>query len=60
MKFAQARQLHNGDEITIKETGEIVQVITAYTDYVGDKLEVFVEVYSGELGYTKLSHREIA
>lgn len=59
MTFKEAKQLHNGDEITIKETGEIVTVISVYTDYVGDKLKAFVEVYSSDYGYTTLSHTEI-
>ena len=38
---------------------KIVTVISVYTDYVGDKLKAFVEVYSSDYGYTTLSHTEI-
>lgn len=30
MTFAEAKKLHNEDEVTIKETGEIVTVLQAY------------------------------
>ena len=59
MTLAQAKQLHNEDEVTIKETGEIVTVITAYTELINGKEKAFVEVCSGKLGYTKLMHDEI-
>ena len=59
MTFKKAKQLHNGDEVTIKETGEIVTVISAYTDYVGSKPKVFVEACLRDYGYTTLSHAEI-
>ena len=46
-------------KVKIKETGEIVTVISAYTDYVGNKLKAFVDVCSRDSGYTILSHTEI-
>ena len=30
MKYADAKKLHNGDEVTVKETNEILTVIQAY------------------------------
>lgn len=30
MKFADAQQLHNEDEVTIKETGQVLRVLNAY------------------------------
>lgn len=59
MTFRDARKLHNGDEVTIKETGEVVDVIYAFADYDGDKRKVFVEVYSYNHGFITLSHLEI-
>ena len=59
MTFKKARQLHNGDEVIVKETGEIATVISAYTNYVGNKPKVFVETRLMDYGYTTLSHTEI-
>lgn len=30
MTYANAKKLHNGDEVTVKETGEVLMVIQAY------------------------------
>jgi hypothetical protein len=30
MKYRYAKQLHNGDEVTIKETGAVLTVVEAY------------------------------
>ena len=30
MKYVDARKLHNEDEVTVKETGEVLTVIDAY------------------------------
>ena len=54
MLYRYAKQLHNHDEITIKETGEIVEVIS--TD-VYEK-DVFVYAMTKD-GYIKLNHRQI-
>ena len=58
MTFKEAKKLHNGDEVVIKATNEIVEVISAYTDVVADKIKVFVDVCSSDCGFTTLSHEE--
>lgn len=59
MTFRKAKKLHKGDEVTIKRTGEIVTIISAYTDYVGNKLKVIIETCSSNYGYITLLHTEI-
>jgi hypothetical protein len=60
MTFRQAKKLHNEDEVTIKETGEVVEVITAYTEPDSNgKPAAWVEVCSPIYGYVKLHHAEI-
>lgn len=55
MKYEQAKNLHNHDELTIKETGEITEVINTEVD----EKNVFIYAMTNENGYTKLHHKEI-
>ena len=59
MNLRSAKKLHNGDEVTIKETGEIVTVISAYTEFAFGQEMAFVDVCSRDRGFVTLSHREI-
>ena len=59
MRFREAKKLHNGDEVTIKATNEVVEVISAYTETVGENVKVFVDVCSSDCGFTTLSHEEM-
>lgn len=54
MLYKYAKQLHNHDEIIVKETGEIVNVIS--TEVL--KKDVFIYAMTRD-GYTKLHHRQI-
>lgn len=54
MVYDFAKKLHNGDEIKVKETGEITQVINT------EIFEKDVFVYAmTQNGYSKLHHKEI-
>lgn len=59
MTIRQAEKLHNEDEVTIKKTGEVVTVLSAYTDVVEGKKTVFIEACSKRDGFMVLSHKEI-
>lgn len=58
MRYANARRLHNGDEVTIKDTGEVVRVIEIEDIPSLRGVHVFVE--SPLLGYIKLYHKWVA
>lgn len=55
MKFEQAKQLHNTDEVMIKSTGEVVKVVN--TEIKEGLVLVYVNTQSD--GYTVLTHKEI-
>lgn len=57
MKYINAKKLHNGDEIIIKETGETVIVIDA--DIRENEKQVIVYAQTSHLGYTGLRHSDI-
>ena len=59
MTFRKAKKLHNGDEVIIKKTGEVVEVISAYTNVVCGKVKLFVDVCARDCGFITLSHEEI-
>lgn len=55
MQYKFAKQLHNGDEVIIKKTGEITKVISAD---VQPKI-VLVACMSREYGYHEFTHKEL-
>jgi hypothetical protein len=60
MRYRYAKRLHNNDEVTIKLTGEIVNVIStqATTDAAG-KPVIQIYVQSSQDGYLGLHHQEV-
>ena len=54
MSKRDALKLHNGDEVTLKDTGEVITVITAYEG--GCSGDVIIEALSPEEGYIKVGH----
>lgn len=54
MEKRYAKQLHNGDQVTIKETKETVEVIS--TEVKDDLIVVYAMT---ENGYSTLTHKEI-
>jgi len=61
MKFADAKKLHNEDEVVSKETGESIRVLsvkTVLTDDSGASL-IEVEGVGKQTGYGVWSHREV-
>jgi hypothetical protein len=59
MTFRDAKKLHNGDEVTVKKTGEVVTVIDAYVVTKFGKDKVFIECCTADNGFTKLWHTEV-
>ena len=57
MKIAQAKKLHNGDEVILKRTGEVLTVLRTYQERTG---EVTVEAITETNGYMTLSRRDIS
>ena len=55
MTYQFAKQLHNGDEVTIKETNEVVTVIATIVE----EKDVWIEAMTND-GFKQLHHREIA
>lgn len=55
MTYQFAKQLHNGDEVTIKETQEVVVVISTIVQ----EKDVFIEAMTSE-GFRQLHHQEIS
>lgn len=55
MTFRNAKKLHNEDEVVVKSTGEVVEVLNAYVE---DK-NVIIECCTYDKGFCKLTHREI-
>lgn len=54
MKYQDAKKLHNGDEVTIKKTGEVLMVIRAYQPNsmnLYQKNQVFIECDDGNTYY---------
>lgn len=56
MNYKNAKELHNNDQVTIKETGEVVEVIT--TDV--QEKDVLVYVMSSGYGYHGFNHNDIS
>lgn len=50
MTFAQASRLHNEDEVTVKETGNIVTVLDAYQNPDNPKI-ILIECDDGNTYY---------
>lgn len=57
MKIANAKKLHNEDEITIKRTNEVTTVIDAWLSE--DKKTMFIECCTSDEGLVTLTHKEI-
>lgn len=55
MLYKFAKQLHNGDEVIIKETGEITKVINTEVQ----PKTVLVACMSSEYGYHEFTHKEL-
>lgn len=50
MNFRNAKKLHNGDEVTVKKTGEVLTVVSAYVPRPMNMInrnQVFVECDDG-------------
>jgi len=58
MELEYARELHNGDEVIWKETGEILTVVTVYTWEVAPEKYHCIEAMTSD-GYRVLSHLDI-
>lgn len=54
MTYKYAKDLHNGDEVSVKKSGEITTVISTE---VSEK-DIYIYAMTQE-GYTKLHHRDI-
>lgn len=57
MRLAEAKTLHNGDEVLLKETGEVCKVISAYMSE--DAKAVLIECCTNADGFTTLTHRDV-
>lgn len=55
MIYSHARKLHNGDEVTIKKTREVVKVLTA----VVERKTVRLDVQSSRDGFQTLLHTDV-
>lgn len=55
MQFKDALKLHNEDEVTVKRTGEVVNVINTWTE----GKTVYIETETAEDGFTTLTHKEV-
>mgnify|MGYP001045680637 CR=1 FL=1 len=55
MTFKNAKELHNNDQIMVKSTKEVTEVITVEH---GEK-DIWVCAMTQENGYTRLHHKEI-
>lgn len=58
MILAHAKKLHNGDEVEIKETGEIVTVSDVQAHGVSPFRVVWITAMTND-GWRTLTHREI-
>lgn len=59
MTFKEAAKLHNGDEVIMKKTGEVVTVLNTYTGSCGEKLCGFLEVCYYDGAYTTVKHTDV-
>jgi len=63
MRLRDAKKLHNGDEVTIKDTGETVIVLNAYGDrgwsLTPDIGTWFIEANTND-GFCVLTHLEVS
>ena len=57
MTFRQAKKLHNEDEVTIKETGEVVTAISKYVE--DGRNVVLIETCSRDRGFIILEHTDV-
>lgn len=55
MTYRQARTLHNGDEVTLKRTGEITPVI----DVLVDARTIWIRCMTREDGYSTIPHSAV-
>lgn len=55
MDFKNAKKLHNHDQITIKATREITEVIKTEVD----EKNIVIYAITRDNGYTKLNHKDI-
>ena len=56
MTFKMAKQLHNGDEVRVKETNSYCMVLNAYISEEDPKIVVIETDYEG---FTQFTHKEI-
>lgn len=54
----QAKKLHNGDEVSVKHTGEVVTVVRNLGATEEDPKGIWIEAMTQE-GWMKLRHTEI-
>jgi hypothetical protein len=59
MRLRNARKLHNGDQVTVKDTGQTVTVIKAYPCPTDPDHYHCVDVMLPAEGYTTLTHLEV-
>ena len=63
MTFRNAKKLHNEDEVTVKETGEVVRVLSTITKGPNDGLRrptVFIETVSKDTNHwDEYMHTEV-
>lgn len=57
MKLRDAKKLHNGDQVTIEDTGETVEIMDAY-QHPDNPHFVLVDAMTSE-GFKTLTHLEI-
>ena len=55
MTFKDAKELHNNDQITVKSTKEVTEVISV--EHSGK--DIWVRAMTQDSGYTRLHHKEI-
>lgn len=60
MRFKDAAKLHKGDECIDKETGEVIQVLDSFEDYIiPDKPCIMIEGIGAKQGYNHWQHTRI-
>ena len=55
MKFSEAKGLHNGDQVTIKRTGEVTEVISS----VMEGKNILIHAMTSDEGYDVLHHIDV-
>jgi len=56
VKKKHALKLHNGDEVALKETGEVLAVLRAHP---GEDGSVVVEAVGPKSGHVTVDHRDV-